>query len=293
VPTKPPTQQAGALHATTPDTSAWDLDLPASDFSNVYTESGALYQHDVTVELIEALQNLRVDEVWHQRVDALLSAGAPRIRAEAPLIHPRSVLDLQENWNAMVEEYCEAVRRVVGAGEWAVAGQQRRLVWLQWDMISYGVADFSALRGAGVPVLLKATQGRGFVWAVGVNELVMQGLATTTRTYVDATRYHTQSVDREFLCHALMLEARCRLGVMSLDREGLPAFGSHNGALQELLAANCVQKKVNNVTTLFCTQREWGEMLCALLLGRHARCGEHSLLRGLVDDTFRQIVEMC
>ena len=213
----------------------------------------------------------------------------------APFVPLSSISHFQSKWNAMVDMYCQLVETTLQeqTSHRSLVGQTR-LVWLPFETLAFGLADFDRLRIHGVPVILKATQGRGFTWVLRVNERVISSVAHCARTYMDTIHHHVNEADFDFLKSLLVIQTRLALGTLATDMDGLPMlWNTEQPALHEIIESSCVRMWVHGEITQFLTQGEWDEMKLAVCMGQHNRLGVDSYLSSLDSDCLRLVLNTC
>ena len=214
---------------------------------------------------------------------------------DTPLLPLETVASFQETWNGMVTVFCQLVEDAIEHHmNYASLVGSSRLLWMPFDTLQFGLADFETVRIRGTPVILKATQGRGFLWASRVTERVITTATACVRTYMDTTHHHLNAVDYMFLKNILVLQTRSILGTLALEPSGLPMFwNAEPCVLHEIVETNCVFLWVDGKMALFLTHAEWGNMKLAVCMGQHGALGRDSPLLQLDADCVRLILAIC
>lgn len=218
------------------------------------------------------------------------AVAARLARAPAPEVEFASVSEFAAVWERLLREYSNLVRDELMSqvqGE-AVTGL-RRLVWTQYDLMAHGMTDMSVIRHKGLPLLLEVTRGSGIAWCVRINESVIDGVATTCRTYMDAMRHHQHEPDVGFMTSCCEIEARTRLGGMALCADGLPIYRQHFGAIQDIIDTSMKIVLLDEEIVQFMPCAVWSEHKKAFAMGTHARLGNNSAVAELDPDVVHLI----
>ena len=189
------------------------------------------------------------------------------------------VREFEDKWNGMVRriaaEVADNLRRQLTQA--SLVGNNR-LVWLDMDMITFGIPNVSLISKRTLSLLTEVVGLHNKEWCDYVNEELLENVCDVSRLYFDTTRHHSVQADNNFYVNIIEVEIMKRLGTLSILHNGLPFIWRSNCVLQRVFDCNFVSNVVSESIASYWSLSQESEIYCMILCQvRHQRQGLFSL----------------
>lgn len=161
-----------------------------------------------------------------------------------------------------------------------------RLVWLDMDMIMYGIPNLEHVKQYTQFMLREVMKQTNYTWCCAANDAIMDRVNHTSRIYFDTIRNHCVPVDRVFYHGLMQMEVISLVGNITVDSRGLPFIMNQRYLVQDVFDSSFVMNSVAGdwVTCWSYSTREELLLLCLLAVNKG-----HGLLGNIDKDLFQII----
>lgn len=122
----------------------------------------------------------------------------------------------------------------------------KRLVWLDMDMILFGIPRLDEIRVEIQLHLFHAIKSADMGWALKQTDKLLEHICHTSRIYFDTVRNHAVPVDSVFYGSLIESEISTRMGTVNVSTELMPFIFNYSTMVQDVFDASFVYNYVHS-----------------------------------------------
>lgn len=178
-----------------------------------------------------------------------------------------SIEEFVSLWNTAVDGIAQSVSTHVQEQlRHACLTGSRRLIWLDMDMILFGIPRLDDIKRIVFNHLCTASKHCNDEWAQASTEKILKSICHTSRIYFDTVRHHAVAVDGAFYGHLIESEIVARLGNVSFSEQEIPFIFNYDALVQNIFEPNFAFNYVNGRIVSCWSFEQEKEIILLLLL---------------------------
>ena len=213
------------------------------------------------------------------------------LNTEIPYLDVNEFMHL---WNTTAKFVAEEIaRRLQSQLSQANLTGNTRLVWLDMDMILFGIPNLDNINEFLEVEIYKALKGTNLAWCKKSTKKLLEFICSTSKTYIDTIRNHAVVIDQNFYANLIYNDIIARMGNVCITQDQVPFIFNYESLAYKIFHKNFnfnyVDDEVSSCWSAFQRQQ-----LCLLLLANSRFCQNNNMkeIKCLNDDIISHILKV-